>query len=307
VEVGEWVIAVGNPMGFSHTVTAGIISAKGRSLDLATYESFLHTDAAINPGNSGGALVDLKGNLVGINTAIASQTGSYIGIGFAIPINMARRVMEDLITKGKVVRGYLGIKIQDITSDIGEALKLRQKEGALVAEVQNDSPADKAGFKPGDIIKKLRGKKIKTSKQLQHLIADIKPGSKIKVVVLRNRRHRTLVVRVGEFPSGEPVEETRDGEEEEKLGLKAEELTSESARQFGFKQTRGVIVSAVSAGGPADQAGIRQGDLIKEINRKEITTLSQYEKATSRIRRGDTVLMLLERRGQVFFVGVKIP
>ena len=308
-EVGEWVLAIGNPMGFAHTVTAGIISAKGRSnLRLADYEDFIQTDAAINPGNSGGALVNLNGELVGINTAIASQTGTYIGIGFAIPINMAKNIMESLVNKGKVVRGWLGVYIQDIGDELADAMGLKDTKGSLISSVVEDSPSEKAGLKAGDVIIRLDKEKIKDSNHLRNIIAGLLPGTTVKVEVIRNKKKRVISVKLGELEDKEQVAEKSAKQKQEKMGLKVEALTRELAQQYGYDaKKKGVIVTEVKPGGPAARGTVREGDLILELNRKEIKSITAYEKAIASVKPGDTILVLLNRRGSVFFVGVKIP
>jgi serine protease Do len=307
-KVGEWVLAIGNPMGFSHTVTAGIISAKGRSnLRLADYENFIQTDAAINPGNSGGALVNLEGKLVGINTAIASQTGSYIGIGFAIPVNMAKDIMDDLIGKGKVVRGWLGVSIQDINEGLLTAMGLKDKAGALVSSVVEDSPAEKAGIRQGDVIIGLNGVKIKDSNHLKNTVAVVDPGQEIAIKVMRNKKVKTFKIKLGEFPEDEKVVQKTTKKQKELLGLAVQSLNKELARQFGYQGKNGVVVTEVVPGSPAAGAGIRPGDIIRELNRKAVKTVADYNNAVKGVRKGDTILFLLERQGGMFFMGVKIP
>jgi serine protease Do len=307
VEVGEWVRAIGNPMGFSHTITAGIVSAVGRTnLRLADYENFIQTDAAINPGNSGGALVNLRGELIGINTAIATQTGTYIGLGFAIPVNMARHVMESLISTGKVVRGWLGISIQDINETIADAMKLTQKEGALVAGVEKDTPAEKAGLKTGDIIIGINGTKIKDTNQLRTMVADIAPGTEVKIDLTRDGKKKTIPVKLGEFPSDKNTAQKLTHKPEIDLGMEVQTLSPDLAQQFGIKSDKGLIVTQVTPGSPAAAAGIQPGDLLKEINQQEMKSISDYEKVLEKARKGDSFLVLLERRGNAFFVGIKI-
>jgi serine protease Do len=308
VQIGEWVIAVGNPMGFAHTVTAGIISAKGRNLNLANYESFLQTDAAINPGNSGGALVDLKGRLVGINTAIATQTGTYIGIGFAIPVNLARRVMEDLITKGKVVRGWLGVSIQDVSPPMADALGLTERGGAIVSSIMKDSPADKAGLKAGDIIKKFNGQVVKNSDHLKFMVAETAPNTAARVDVVRNKKEQSFTARITEFPLDETAAApTVRPQDEAKLGLSVEPVTRDMVQQYGLKDQQGVLVSAVRPGGPAAQAGVEQGDIVREMNQVPVNTVADYQRALARVRPGESVLLLVDRDNNYFFVGVKVP
>jgi serine protease Do len=307
VEVGEWVIAIGNPLGYSHTVTAGIISAKGRNLNPSNYENFLQTDAAINPGNSGGALVDLKGKLIGINTAIATQTGTYMGIGFAIPANLAKRVMDELIAKGKVTRGWLGVAIQDISDEMAEAMNLKDKTGTIVSNVVPDAPAAKAGIRPGDVIKHFNNIPVKNSDHLKFLVAEVAPGTKVKVDLVRGKKEMSLFAEIKEFPADEAAAPELAQAEEEKLGIKVELLTKDVARQYGLKSEKGVIVVSVTPGGPGSRAGLEPGDAIKEINQEPVSSLRDYEKKIRDAKKGDSLLLLIERNGNFVFVGVKIP
>jgi serine protease Do len=262
VRVGQWVIAVGNPFQLMHTVTAGIISAKGRSqLGLADYEDFIQTDAAINPGNSGGALADLDGRVIGINTAINSPTGGNVGIGFAIPINMAKNVMETLISEGRVARGYMGILPQDIDENLLAALKLKSTRGSIVGDVTADGPADKAGIKRGDVIIALNGRKVEDSNDLRNIVAQTKPETRIEVALIRDGKEKDMTVVLGERPGG--AEATGPGtapEEErslEKLGLSVQDLTPDIETRLGYQDEKGVLVTAVAAGSAAEEAAWR--------------------------------------------------
>jgi serine protease Do len=313
VRIGQWVIAVGNPFELLHTVTAGIISAKGRSsVGLAQYEDFIQTDASINPGNSGGALADLDGNVVGINTAISSPSGGNVGIGFAIPINMAKKIMDELVAKGKVTRGYLALYPQDVDENLVKALKLKSTEGALVGDVTADGPADKAGIKRGDIITGFNGKKVQNSNQLRAIVAEAEPGSTAKVALLRDGREMTLPVVLGERPK--EFDANRSGEEDEpeaqtgeKLGLSLQALTPELARQLGYRNEEGVVIGGVAAGSTADDAGLRRGDLIKEVNRAEVTSVQQFTRAIGRLQSGDSVVLLIRRGQNTFYAAIQIP
>ncbi len=315
VRIGQWVIAVGNPFELLHTVTAGIISAKGRSsvgLDLA-YQDFIQTDASINPGNSGGALADLEGNVIGINTAISSPSGGNVGIGFAIPINMARQVMEELVSKGKVTRGYLALVPQDIDENMAKAWKLKSAAGALVGDVTANGPADKAGIKRGDIIISFNGKKIENSAQLRQVVAQAEPSSTARIVLLRDGREMPVSMVLGERPrdfSGRN-DQPEDAPEEktgEKLGLTIQTLTPDIAQQLGYRNEHGVLINSVTSGSPADEAGLRRGDLIKEVNRAEVRTALEFKRLASRAQSGDSIVLLVNRRGQnTFFAAVQIP
>ncbi|MDZ7290182.1 MAG: DegQ family serine endoprotease [candidate division KSB1 bacterium] len=312
VRVGQWVIAVGNPFQLLHTVTAGIISAKGRSsVGLAQYEDFIQTDASINPGNSGGALADLDGNVIGINTAISSPSGGNVGIGFAIPINMAKKVMEELTSKGKVTRGYLALVPQDLDENMAKALKLKSTDGALVGDVTPDGPADKAGIKRGDIITSFNGKKVANSTQLRNMVAEAEPGSSAKVGVLRDGRDMEITVVLGERPDDGGRRRTRgeqpDEQTSKKLGLSVQTLTPELAQQFGYRNERGVIVANVESGSPADDAGLRRGDLIKEANRVEVRNVREFNQVIQDLGSGDTVAVLVRRGQNTFYAAIQIP
>ncbi len=290
LEVGEWVIAIGNPFGLTQTVTVGVVSAKGRSrIGINDYEDFIQTDAAINPGNSGGPLVNIHGEAIGINTAIFSRSGGYMGIGFAIPINMARAIEQQLIKQGKVVRGWLGVVIQDIDEDLAKSFGLKDTEGALIAEVSKGSPAEKAGLKEGDVIKKLNGRKIESVDELRNRIALTRPGTKIELEVLRNGKRKTLDVTIGEQPSG-AMQAISQNEMLKKLGLGVQELTAELADQFGYQEGQGVLISEVEPGSPAAQVGMRPGQLIEEVNRKHVHNMDEFLEALSVSKRTKRVL-----------------
>ena len=290
LEVGEWVIAIGNPFGLTQTVTVGVVSAKGRSrIGINDYEDFIQTDAAINPGNSGGPLVNIHGEAVGINTAIFSRSGGYMGIGFAIPINMARAIEQQLIKSGKVVRGWLGVVIQNIDEDLAKSFDLENTEGVLIAEVSKGSPAEKAGLKEGDVIKKLNGHKIESVDDLRNRIALTRPGTKIELEILRNGKRKTVEVTIGEQPSGATQAITQN-EILQKLGLGVQELTADLADQFGYQEGQGVLVSEVEPGSPAAQAGIKPGQLIEEVNRKHVHNMDEFLKALSLSKHSKRVL-----------------
>jgi len=312
VIVGQWVIAIGNPFQLMHTVTAGIISAKGRSsVGLADYEDFFQTDASINPGNSGGALADLNGDVIGINTAIATPSGGSIGIGFAIPINMARQVMDSLITKGKVVRGYIGLLPQDLDEDLAKALKLTVTEGVLVGDVTPKSPADLAGIKRGDVILSFDGKKVESSTQLRMMIADTPPKTQAKVGLLREGKTLEVTVTLAErpkTPQEQAPEESPPGSQTgEKLGLSLQDLTPDIASQLGYEKEQGALVAGVAAGSPAEEAGLGRGDLIKEVNRAPVRNVREFERAIRSFKPGDVVALLVRRGPTNLFIGIKIP
>jgi serine protease Do len=312
IKVGQWVIAIGNPFQLMHTVTAGIISAKGRSsVGLADYEDFFQTDASINPGNSGGALADLNGNVIGINTAIASPSGGNIGIGFAIPINMARQVMDSLISKGEVVRGYMALVPQDIDENLARALNLKSTEGVLVGDVTAGGPADKGGIKRGDVITSFDGKKVKDSTELRMMIAETAPQTKVKVGLLRQGREMEVDVTLAERPRQrqEPTRapEAPEGQTSEKLGLTVQDLTPDIAKQLGYEKEKGVLVADVASGSPAEDAGLQRGDLIKEVNREPVENVREFERAIRKFKSGDVAALLIQRGPVTLFAGIKIP
>jgi len=309
IEVGEYVLAIGNPFGLNSTVTLGIVSAVGRAnMGIEDYENFIQTDAAINPGNSGGALVNSRGELIGINTAIFSRTGGYMGIGFAIPSNMAKGVMDSLIQHGKVVRGYLGVTIQDVNDKIAKQFKLKENKGALVSDVVSGSPADKGGVKSGDVILKFDGAAIENSTALRHRVAGTAVDKTVPVEVMRDGKPVTLNIRIAEQPkdmsaSGESVQS--DKTDTALAGLEVRNLTRDIARQLNLgKLSQGVVVSDVAAGSPADDAGVRPGDVIVEINRKPVRNVEDYRKLSGRLGKGETALLLIVRQGSKLFLAV---
>jgi serine protease Do len=311
VKVGQWVIAVGNPFALMHTVTHGIISAKGRSsVGLATYEDFIQTDAPINPGNSGGALADLDGNVIAINTAISTPSGGNVGLGFAIPINMARKIMDELLSKGKVVRGYLGVMPQDIDDSLAKALKLKDTKGSLISEVTPGGPADKAGIKVGDVIVTLNGKKLDDSNALRNAVAQIPPGTEVKIGLLRNGREMDVMAKLAERPNETPQKsgptEAPEGQTSRKLGLSLQTLTPDIAQQLGYVNDRGVVVAGVVPGSAADDAGLQTGDLIKEVNRVPVRTVQEFEKAIHNLKKGNSVALLVRRGAASSFLALKI-
>ncbi|MDY7037877.1 MAG: DegQ family serine endoprotease [Thermodesulfobacteriota bacterium] len=303
LEVGDWVVAIGNPFGLGHTVTAGIVSAKYRKIGAGSYENFIQTDASINPGNSGGPLLDINGKVVGINSAILSRTGGSVGIGFAIPINMVRDLLPQL-KKGKVIRGWLGVMIQKVTSDLKDKLKLKDERGALVADVTPDGPAEKAGIKRGDVIISFDGNEIREMNDLPFIVASTPVDKTVPVEVIRKGKKETFNVKIGEMrEEKEPGEST---EEKSDLGMRVEEITPELARHFGITQKRGLVVVKVEKNSPAGEAGIRQGDLIIEIDQEPMKELEGYGKKIQQFKKGDTVLFLIKRGGNTLYVTLKI-
>jgi serine protease Do len=291
LRVGQWAIAIGNPFGLDRTVTVGIISATARTrVGLATYENFIQTDASINPGNSGGPLLNLDGRVIGVNTAIVA---SGQGIGFSIPINMAKEVMRQLITRGRVVRGWLGIVIQDVSDDLAQSFGVREKEGVLVADVMRGGPAEAGGLRPGDVIVEFGGTPIKEVPDLQRRVAAITPGTGAEVKVIRDRAAATVKIVIGEMPSEEPVAVANQGDDS--WGLAVEALTGETARRLNVPVTSGALVTDVAAGGPAERAGLRRGDVILEINRRPVLDVESLWRALRPLNPGESVPIYVHR------------
>lgn len=304
LEVGEWVIAIGNPFGLSHTVTAGIVSAKGRSgFGIAEFEDFIQTDAAINRGNSGGPLVNLDGEVVGINTAIIGPGGN-IGIGLAIPINMAKVVQKQLIDTGQVVRGFLGVGIQDIDPVEAESLGLEDAKGVVVTEVTEDSAAEKAGFKRYDVVIEFEGEKIETMNEFRNRVAMLKPGTEVKIVVWRDGKRKTLRAKLGKLSEGGAAAAS---EVREELGLTVRALTEDLARRLGYEDLAGVLVSDVKSGSAADKKGIRVGMLIMEVNREPVKNPKEFHKAIEEGAKKGTYLLQMHNGENSFLVGLRAP
>ncbi len=304
LEVGDWVLAIGNPFGLSHSLTAGIVSAKGRSgIGLSDYEDFIQTDAAINPGNSGGPLVNLDGEVVGINTAIFSRSGGYMGIGFAIPVNMARKIKSQLIEHGEVRRGRLGVYIQDITNDLAESFDLDSVAGVLISQVIEGSPADQAGLKQGDVILQIDGEKANKVASFRNRIALTSPGTIVNLKVHRNGVIEEIKVIIGK--SDEDESEGPDGTSKlPKIGLNLQELTPELADRLGYEGETGVLVSAVEGGSLADRAGIKRGSLILEINRKPVSTVADARKLL-KAKKGESLLLLIKQGESLRYLALK--
>jgi serine protease Do len=316
LKVGEMVFAIGNPFGLNQTVTRGIISAVGRAnVGIADYEDFIQTDAAINPGNSGGALINARGELIGINTAILSRTGGYQGIGFAVPSSMARQVMDSLIKYKKVVRGWLGVSIQEVTSDLAEEFGVKDLKGALVSGVMKGSPAEKAGIKQGDVILQYNGRVVEDTGHLRNMVSQTPINTTVKVKVLRQKKEVELEVTIAELPKKlaeamtgqeEHGNATNEGESTALAGLIVRQLTPDLARRFGYgEDENGVVVVKVEADSKIAEAGIKPGDIILQINQKNVATIQEFKKMSSMIKAKERLLFLIRRKGQDLFVTVK--
>lgn len=301
--VGEFVIAIGNPYGLSHTVTTGVLSAKGRPISAGDsgreYENFLQTDAAINPGNSGGPLLNLKGEVIGINTAILPYAQ---GIGFAVPINMAKSILDQLISKGRVTRAWLGVYIQEVTPEIAEKFGLEKPQGALISDIAPDSPAERANLMRGDIVLKIDDKEIRSVSGLQQTVRSYRPGDTVRVELWRDKKSVVVEVTLGEL---QEESTSMTPELPVTLGVEVREITPDLVVQYALKRESGVVIVGIDAGGPADRAGLRPGDVVLELNRRRIATLFDWERALSRIQPGETVLLLLDRGGRTYFVPLK--
>jgi len=313
VRVGDAVLAVGNPLGIGQTVTSGIVSAKGRATGLSdgSFEDFLQTDAAINRGNSGGALVNISGELIGINSQILSPSGGNIGIGFAIPSNMAKAVMDQLMKTGKVRRGMLGVTIQSVDADLAQSLNLPSAQGAIVTSVANGGPADKAGIKRGDVITAVNKQSVTDNNKLRNIVASQPPGSNVEVTALRNGRDQNFHVALAELPDrAEPAsdEESTDNSGASgsgKFGMTVQPLTAETAQRLGLDaDDQGLLVSRLDPAGSAAESGIRQGDLIQEVNRQPVKTVADFNAAIQRSG-AKPALVLVKRRNGVFYLTLK--
>jgi len=310
LKVGEWVVAIGSPRGFDWTVTAGIISAKHRTgigaLGPAGYEDFIQTDAAINPGNSGGPLINMKGEVIGINSLIISASQGSEGMGFAIPSNMAKEISESLMQHGKVVRGYMGVNIQDITPDMAKNLKLKgQTKGAIVTDVVPGGPAEKAGFEQGDIIVKVDGNNVESSSQLRNLVAQADPGSTVKVTLLRNNKEMELTLEVGDLTKAQKEAQLQVGDQ--LLGVSVQAVTPQIATEMGLKKAAGIIITSVAPGSPAQQAGLTKGDIIYRVGNSEVNNPKEFSRLISQAAKGGGALLLV-RDGQSGNVGyITVP
>jgi serine protease Do len=305
LEVGDYVIAVGNPFGLDHSVSQGIVSAKERFINATQYDNFIQTDAAINPGNSGGPLFNSRGEVVGVNTAIVGQ-----GIGFAVPINMVKTLLPQLLNNGKVVRGWLGVSIQDVTAEMTRALKLSNVSGALVAGVVGKSPADVSGIRAGDVVVGINGKKIKTYQQLSREIAFVVPGSKIKLELLRNGKSKTIQVTIGQRPDEEETGAVSEAPSQQrsvdKLGIVTQPLSKRLRAQLGI--THGIQIAHVDPSSPAARTGALPGDIIVEIQRQPVLSVSDYQRIIRSLGSGEVALLRLQRESNVsLYVAIRVP
>ena len=302
-------MAVGNPFGLNSTVTLGIVSALGRGrMGITQYEDFIQTDAAINPGNSGGALVNTKGELIGINTAIFSQSGGYQGVGFAVPTSMSKPIYESLVKTGKVVRGYLGIGIQDLNQDLAKSFDLKGSNGALVTDLKEDGPAEKAGLKQGDVITSFQGTAIEDAVTLQRAVTRAAVGSKATMKIMRDGHEKEMTVTIGELPDNPQIAKADMGSSDQGLaGLAVQELDRETAQELGLKgNPKGVVVTSVEPDSEAERAGLMPGDVIREINRKPVASMKDYDRVASDLKKGQNVLVLINRRGASLYLSAKV-
>jgi serine protease Do len=305
VEVGDWVVAIGNPFGLGNTVTAGIVSAKYRQLGGGPYDNFIQTDASINPGNSGGPLLNLDGEVVGVNSAIFSESGGNIGIGFAIPINMAKQLLPQL-RQGKVSRSWIGVMIQNITPELKDKLELGTDEGALVSGVMSGGPAEKAGIKRGDVILRFNAKAIRSSRDLPFVVASTPIGKTVVVEVMRDNQQMSLQIRTEELKEEAEAVPSEDAGPYLDLGMEVQEITPEMAKNYGLERTSGVIIVQVESGSAAAEAGLSPGDIIVEIDRKQIKGLNDLNRLLAGVKAGDTVLFLIDRGGMTIFVTLNV-
>jgi serine protease Do len=303
VRVGQWVLAVGNPFGLDRTVTLGVVSGIGReNINLSRYENFIQTDASINPGNSGGPLFNLRGEVIGINTAIINFAQ---GIGFAIPSNMAKHVIQQLLTQGRVTRGWLGVGIQPLTAELARKFGVNEGDGVLINEVFEKDPAAEAGIKPGDILTRIDGTVIDTPNRLTRVVAGFLPGSTAKVEIVRDQQRLVLDVALIERRDHAVITSLPQGRAEVKLGFDVQDLTPGLAEKFMLRESRGVMISKVEPGSLAQSEGLHEGDLIKEVNRVDIGSVGEFSSAVSKVRRGETILLRVLRESRAFYVVLK--
>ncbi len=306
IRQGDWVMAVGNPFGLSHTVTQGIISAKGRVIGAGPYDNFLQTDASINPGNSGGPLINLQGEVVGINTAILA---SGQGIGFATPSNIAKTIIPQLREKGKVIRGMIGVQVQNVTPELAKSFGMTEPKGALVAEVNPGSPAEKAGIHRGDIITDYNGHPIHEMNELPRLVAATPPNSKATLKILRDGKEKTLNITITEMTEEKQAQETpgEGGEAESPLGLMVNNLTPELVKRFRLRDNKGVVVVQVAPGSAGADAGLRPGDLVLEVGGQVVSSVKEYRDAVKKLKKGQVSRFLIKRQGRTLYLTVEVP
>jgi serine protease Do len=307
IRVGDWAIAVGDPFNLEGTLTVGVISAKGRSgiplPEGPSFQNFLQTDAAINPGNSGGPLVNIRGEVIGINSAITTTSGGNVGIGFAIPVNMAKTVIDELKTKGKVTRGYLGVYLQEITAELKDGLKLPTREGVLVSDVSDGTPASRAGLKSGDVITEFDGNKVKDVESFRFMVAATAVGKTVNIKVIRDGKEKAMTVKIGELP--EEAVATNDVEtQQSELGIKVVAIGDPGAGVFNVRAKTGVVVIGVNPGSPAADAGITPGDVITTIGRREIKNLNDYRQALAEIKKGQTVVFQVQQQERKRYIAI---
>lgn len=300
MRIGDWVVAIGNPFGLEHTVTVGILSARGRAIGAGPYDDFLQTDASINPGNSGGPLLNLDGEVIGINTAIVAGGN---GIGFAIPTKMASKIINQLKDNGRVVRGWLGVMIQKVTPELAKSFKMDEAKGALVADVVKGGPAEKAGIERGDVIVEFNGIPINDWSELPGVVAETGVGAEVDVTVIRDGRRKTYKAKIAELKDGdaESIQASSGA-----LGMGVEEITPELAEKLGLEEPGGVVITGITGDGPASESGLKVGDVVIQINRMDVKTLSDYNKLVSDIQEGETVLLLIRRGGNTLFFTLEI-
>ncbi len=303
LEVGDWVVAIGNPFGLGNTVTAGIVSAKYRQIGAGAYDNFIQTDTPINPGNSGGPLLNTAGEVIGINTAIFSESGGSVGIGFAIPINMVKDLLPQL-KKGKVIRGWIGVIIQKVTPELKDKLNLPDEKGALVSDVVSRGPAGESGIKRGDVIVSFDGKPIRESRELPYIVASTSLGKTVPVDIIRNREKMRAEVRVGELKIEEEYQQISKAEPS--FGMILQEITPEIAQQYDLSETSGLIIVNVENNSPAAEADLRSGDIILEVDRTPVKSIAAFNRKIRQYKKGNTILFLINRDGSTLFLTLTI-
>ncbi|MFI5388019.1 MAG: PDZ domain-containing protein, partial [Fimbriimonadales bacterium] len=312
LEVGDFVVAIGNPFGLDHSVSLGIVSAKERVIGTGPYDDFIQTDAAINPGNSGGPLFNLKGEVVGVNAAVVSADRGQ-GIGFAVPINLVKEVVPSLETNGSMSRGFLGVGIQEVTPELAKLFRMERLGGALVKEVFPDSPAEKGGLKAGDVVTAVNGREVRTINQLSRFVALVSPGQSASLTVLRDGKEHKFSVKVAERPQDEQMTTMRSGTPRpsvpgaaDRLGLSVQPMSSDLAHRFGINRREGLVVVDVDADSPAAAAGVTPGSLILEVNRTPVRSVADYQRVIAAAKQGDLVLLRLQREDAAVYVAVRV-